>query len=241
MSRYLKFFAILSSVLIHFQVVSAQGYYEVRSEVIERKDVVGKKMKLLQVALKTTTGTPFISFAFPGKNTKQLHDAVLGYVKTLTTAYPYYYKLQIDDHVSGISYRCFETVGMHDSCFADIYALTYMNVIPSNDTLYVQVSPVSQLYATAFHAQLQITSTDAVASVNDVPFNFYSFIQPSMVLQEGGQAIWSRKTIPMRLAYPESIYDPEGNIVNAYNKQVIERFYDHHLVALKKYLDKNLD
>ena len=45
----------------------------------------------------------------------------------------------------------------------------------------------------------------------------------------------------MRLAYPDSIYDPEGNIVNAYNKQVIERFYDHHLVALKKYLDKNLD
>jgi hypothetical protein len=42
------------------------------------------------------------------------------------------------------------------------------------------------------------------------------------------------------LAYPDSVFDPKGNVVNAYNKEAIEDFYNSYVASLKTYLDRNL-
>lgn len=71
----------------------------------------------------------------------------------------------------------------------------------------------------------------------------YKFIQPadgrtqSAVSPHGGLLghATSRK-VNYKMAYPDSIFDPDGKVVNPANKKIIEAFFDGYITDLDQFL-----
>ena len=144
-----------------------------------------------------------------------------------------------------IIYRDFATIGSKEQCFADLVGLVYVYAIPEEDgTIKLDMS-TSDLFASVNNAVLRITPDDNVASDADVPFNEYKYVQPAdqTYLSSGSTASrillgsrTKRKKHSLKEAYPDSVFDPEGNVVNATNKVLIETFFNNYAEDLHNYL-----
>ncbi|HWV67304.1 hypothetical protein [Chitinophaga sp.] len=180
-----------------------------------------------------------VKLSYDGKKQRQLLEGILEYLKNRPT-------LKIDTVLNGgtvVVYRDFATIGNKQTCFADLTGLIYMFAVPEEGYISIRAGGNSKIYASVFDAKLRISPGDDVVSEQDVPFNEFKFIQPtdgrtqSAVSPHGGllgQAT-SRK-INYKLAYPDSIFDPEGKIVNPNNKKIIEAFYDGYIADLDQFL-----
>ncbi|WP_363440485.1 hypothetical protein [Chitinophaga ginsengisegetis] len=234
---------IRAALLFIFMLLSidtnAQGiYFQVKPQIDESTGgYIGRVQPVDDVQ--------YVKLAYPGKTKEQLYDAVVNYVKSHRGL-----KLDYTNDVKKtfLAYRDFATIGDKTKCGADLISLTYIGVVTDlKDTLLVSYSIASRIFATIFDAKLTISPGNDVVSENDVPFNEYKFVQPgagrtqSSISPNGGLlgAATSRK-INYKLAYPESVFDPNGKIVNPGNKKIIEDFFDGYIVDLKNYLDKNL-
>lgn len=173
---------------------------------------------------------PSIQFDYNGKSQKQLLQGVLNYLKERPG-------LKLDTLFEGdgpfLAYRDLATIGMKEKCFADLTALTYIYVTPENGFLRLRLGMRTKIYATINDARLSVSPDGIVISENNVPFGSLQFIRPGDYSNNG------RKKKP-GLAYPESIYDSEGKIINPTTKKLIEDFFDGYLIDLKNYLDRNL-
>jgi len=178
---------------------------------------------------------------FGGKTKKQLYEAIMQYVKARPTLV--LKPKATNEHL--ITYRDFVTVGSIDSCFADLVALTYVYAIPEDGLVKVSFGINSTIFATIFKAKLQITPDDDVASIGDAPFNEYKYVQPADdgVLQNRSAARTmllgsgvKRVKRSLKEAYPDSIFDPEGKIVNPFNKRIIENYYDWYAADLNYFI-----
>lgn len=232
----------ITSFFIFFVIASpasAQGkYFEVKLEKNQfSSGYIGKVLPIHD--------REYVKLAYPGKTKEQLYDAVLNYVKSHSGL-----KLEYSDNIKKtfLAYRDFATIGDKKKCSADLVSLAYIEVVTDvKDTLLVSYSPNSKIFSTIFDAKLLISPGNDVISEGDIPFNEYKFVQPedgrtqSSISPNGGLlgAVTSRK-INYKLAYPESIFDPGGKIVNSNNKKIIEDFFDGYILDLKNYLDKNL-
>ena len=193
------------------------------------------------VPLNNNDGTNAI-LNFNGKSKQRLFDAVMDYLKA-RPALVFKPKMSTPNL---ITYRDFSNIGTMDSCFADLVGRTYVYAIPLDGAIKISFGMGSEIYATIFNAKLQITPDDNVASIGDKPFNKYKYVQPAdegilesrstarqMLL--GGSSYKSGKR-SLKEAYPDSIFDPEGNVRNTVNKRIIERYYDWFAADLYSFL-----
>lgn len=180
-----------------------------------------------------------VTLPYSGKNKKQLLEGILDYLKNRPA-------LKIDTILNGgtvVVYRDFATIGNKQNCFADLTGLVYMFAIPEDGYISIRPSGNSKIFATVFDAKLRISPGGDVVSEQDVPFNEFKYIQPadgrtqSAVSPHGGLLgkATSRK-IDYKLAYPDSIFDPDGKVVNANNKKIIESFFDGYIADLDQFL-----
>lgn len=185
-----------------------------------------------------------VRLEYKGKNRQQLQQQVLAYLKerpalktdtVARTEWPF------------LSYHDFATLGTKEQCFADLVALTYIYVVPGDGYISVDLGMSTKIYASIFEAQLKIDPGGNVVSDNDVPFNEYQYVQPrdgrtsSKVSPNGGLlGLATSRKINYKLAYPDSVFDPDGKVVNPANKKLIEDFYDRYISDLKDYLDKHI-
>jgi hypothetical protein len=225
-------------VIISFSTYAQRKYFEV---VPEKNEVTGGYIgKVLPV-----DDPEYVKLAYPGKTKEQLYDAVMNYVKSHPGLKLDYNN---DTKKTFLAYRDFATIGDKKKCAADIVSLTYIGVVTDlKDTLLVSYSRASRIFSTVFDAKLVISPGNDVVSEGDAPFNEYQFAVPadgkaqSSIAPYGGLvgAATSHR-INYKLAYPESVFDSNGKIINPTNKKVIEDFFDGYILDLKDYLDKNL-
>lgn len=216
---------------------NAQGrYFEIKPEINEATGgYIGKVQPVDDVE--------YVKIAYPGKTKEQLYDAVVNYVKSHRGLKLDYSN---DAKKTFLAYRDFATIGDKKKCAADIISLTYIGVVTDlKDTLLVSYSRASKIFSTIFDAKLTISPGNDVVSENDAPFNEYKFIQPGAArgqrsISNGGLITIAPAGKNDKLAYPESIFDPNGKLVNPGNKKIMEEFFDGYIVDLKNYLDKNL-
>ncbi|SMC60259.1 hypothetical protein [Pedobacter nyackensis] len=154
--------------------------------------------------------------------------------------------LKVEEVVNGegayICYRDFASIGDKSKCYADLSGLTYVYAVPLDDMIKIRIGLTSKIYATLNDAKLQISPSGTVVSDNDVPFGDYKYVQPGGYKTGNTGGLIGKikeKTKSPGLAYPDSIFDAEGNVVNPVNKQIIEAFYDGYINDLKKFLDEN--
>lgn len=154
--------------------------------------------------------------------------------------------LKVDKVVGGqgayVCYRDFASIGDKNQCYSDLTALTYIYAVPLDDMIKIRIGLDSKIFATLNDAKLQISPSDAVVSEGDVPFGDYRYVQPSgYKTGNTGGLLGKMKEKVKRpgLAYPDSVFDAEGKVVNPVNKQIIEAFYDGYVTDLKKFLDEN--
>lgn len=174
-----------------------------------------------------------VSLPFKGKTPEQLYNGLLSYMKNRPGL-----KITYNKGVKSgfFQYRDFSFIGTKDKCFADLVALTYIGVVfDKPDSILITLGVTSKIFASIFDARLQITPDDDVASVNDAPFNEYQCMQPA----DERVMVTSTRTQKRELkqAYPDSVFDPDGKIVNAYNKELIEKYFDNYITDLKTYLE----
>ncbi|WP_436491078.1 hypothetical protein [Chitinophaga sp. ARDCPP14] len=180
-----------------------------------------------------------VKLPYGGKNRQQLLEGILEYLKNRPA-------LKIDtvlNNGSVVVYRDFATIGNKQNCFADLTGLIFLFAIPEEGYISIRPGSNSKIYASVFDAKLRISPGDDVVSEEDVPFNEYKFIQPtdgrtqSAVAPHGGLLgkATSRK-INYKLAYPDSIFDPDGKVVNPGNKKRLESFFDGYVTDLDQFL-----
>lgn len=180
---------------------------------------------------------------FGGKSKQQLYEGIMQYLK----ARPGFLLKPKSTNEHLITYRDFTKVGSIDSCFADLVALTFVYAIPEDGLVKISFGITSKIYATIFNAQLKITPDDNIASVGDLPFNEYKYVQPAdesviksrstahtMLL--GSSTGYKTGKRSLKEAYPDSVFDPEGNVVNQVNKRIIENFYDWFAADINAFL-----
>ncbi|MEY8762005.1 hypothetical protein [Chryseobacterium tongliaoense] len=229
----------LSLIFMFLSIITnAQGkYFEVKTEIDESTGEYFGNVRPIN-------DPEYVALAYPGKTKEQLYDAVVKYVKSHRGLKLDYTN---DNKKTFLAYRDFATIGSKKTCGADLVSLTYITVVTDlKDTLLVKYSSSSKIFATVFDAKLTISPGNDVVSENDVPFNEYKFVQPgdermrNSSFPNGGliSLVSSRKND--KLAYPESIFDPKGKIVNPSNKKVFEGFFDGYIIDLKNYLDEHL-
>jgi hypothetical protein len=216
----MKILTVLAFLLISVSAYSQEKYFEI----VLAHDSYGLMVKPID-------NKKEIILSYNGKTQKQLMVAVQKYIKERP-------RLKIDSENSNyVYYRDFATICTMEKCMADLVALTYINIAPENNgTLKVSLGLTSKIFSSIFGAKLNLNPDDIVVSDNDVPFNEYVFVQPA-----------DQKKSPIfkiikeaKLAYPESIFDSKGKIINPINKTLIEKFYDGYVADLKNYLDKKL-
>lgn len=216
-----------------------ERYFEVKPEINESAGgYIGKVQP-------TGDDPQYIKLAYPGKTKEQLYDAVVNYVKSHRGL-----KLDYTNDIKKtfLAYRDFATIGDKVKCGADLVSLTYIAVVTDlKDTLLVSYSRSSKIFSTIFDAKLVISPGNDVVSENDVPFNEYKFVQPGKgrtqsSISPGGGLLGAATSpnINNKLAYPESVFDANGKVVNPANKKIIEDFFNGYIVDLKNYLDKNV-
>lgn len=154
--------------------------------------------------------------------------------------------LKVEEVVNGegayICYRDFASIGDKSRCYADLTALTYIYAAPLDDMIKLRIGVSSKIYATLNDAKLEISPSGTVVSDNDVPFGDYKYVRPGGYKTGNTGGVFGKikeKTKTPGLAYPDSIFDAEGKVVNPVNKQIIETFYDGYIHDLKKFLDED--
>ncbi|MET3875951.1 hypothetical protein [Chitinophaga sp. OAE865] len=230
MNNVFKAIFTVTLLILTFSGHSQGKYFEV---VIEKGTYGNYGM------IKPLNGQYDVKLSYNGKKQRQLLEGILEYLKNRPT-------LKIDTILNGgtvVVYRDFATIGNKQNCFADLTGLIYMFAVPEEGYISIRAGGNSKIYASVFDAKLRISPGDDVVSEQDVPFNEFKFIQPtdgrtqSAVSPHGGllgQAT-SRK-INYKLAYPDSIFDPDGKVVNANNKKIIETFFDGYIADLDQFL-----
>ncbi len=168
---------------------------------------------------------------FKGKSKQQLIDAVLAYVDSHPE---YVLKTPGQGFKAGICYRDFSVIGGEEKYGADLIALTLVHVYPGEGNLQIAIIGDSNIYSTIFKAKLRITADDRVASDDDLPFNTIKYVQPPTRLTGKRSGVKEG----YGLAYPESVFDGEGNIINQASKDVIEQYYNALVKDLKAFIDK---
>ncbi|HEY8956911.1 hypothetical protein [Chitinophaga sp.] len=217
-------------LILNFSGFSQGKYFEV---VIEKGTYGNYGM------IKPISGQYDVTLSYSGKNRKQLLEGILDYLKNRPT-------LKIDTVLNGgtvVVYRDFATIGSKQNCFADLTGLIYMFAVPEEGYISIRPGGNSKIFATVFDAKLRISPGGDVVSEQDVPFNEFKYIQPadgrtqSAVSPHGGLLgkATSRK-IDYKLAYPDSIFDPDGKVVNTNNKKIIEAFFDGYIADLDQFL-----
>ncbi|EJL75809.1 hypothetical protein [Chryseobacterium populi] len=238
MMKIIKAVFPLMLLIISLHLYAQERYFEIRLEKNEFGG--GYTGKVLPI-----NDQQYVKLAYPGKTKEQLYDAVTDYVKSHSGLKLDYSN---DTKKTFLAYRDFATIGDKKKCSADLVSLAYIMVVTDlKDTLLVSYSSTSKIFSTIFDAKLRISPGNDVISEGDIPFNEYKFVQPedgrtqSSISPNGGLlgAATSRK-INYKLAYPESIFDSSGKIVNLSNKKIIENFFDAYIIDLKNYLDKRL-
>gem|GEM_PF-2633997 len=223
---------VASFMAISFSGYSQGKYFEV---VVEKGSYDGRNYG----KVRPLNNQYAVKLSYNGKSQKQLLEGILEYLKNRPT-------LKIDTILNGgscVVYRDFATVGNKQNCFADLTALTYLFAVPEEGYISINNGSISKIYASVFDAKLRISPGGDVVSEEDVPFNEYKFVQPtdgrtqSAVSPHGGLLghATSRK-INYKLAYPDSIFDPDGKIVNPANKKLIEAFFDGYIADLDQFL-----
>ena len=156
--------------------------------------------------------------------------------------------LKVEEVVHGegayICYRDFASIGDKSKCYSDLTALTYVYAVPLDDMIKIRIGLSSKIYATLNDAKLHVSPSGTVVSDNDVPFGDYKYVQPGGYKTGNTGGLLGKikeKTKAPGLAYPDSIFDAEGKVVNPVNKQIIEAFYDGYVTDLKKFLDENFN
>lgn len=182
------------------------------------------------------TGEKSIGMEFKGKTQKQLVMSVLKYVKSRPA-----YVLQDADTTGAatlgntphISYRDFRLICPEKTCKADIIALAYVHVYFKGDKIGVHIRNDTEIYSTIFNAKLRITPEGKIASDDDLPFNILQFIRPETKVKVN-KFIMSNDGD----AYPESIFDSKGRILNQPVKDALERYCNDLINDLKTFISK---
>ena len=235
-SKFHTVLLIAFFVALNNQAFSQQKYFSINYYKATGKGWTEGPTAKLEIATKEV----YIPLAFKGKTQKQFYEALHGYIQSRQR-----FKIDFDKGVGSgfFAYRDFSVIGNKDKCLADLVALTYVTIVFDHpDTLLVRVGATSKIYASIFDAKLLITPDNDVASVDDAPFNEYQFMQPDdeRVLTSNAWTGTRSKKRELKQAYPDSVFDPDGKVVNMHNKNLIENFFDQYIIDLEKYLRENL-
>lgn len=236
--KNIKAALVFAFILSSFGAKAQGKYFEV---ITEKNEITGGYVG----KVRPLNDPEYVKLAYPGKTKEQLYDAVVNYVKSHSGL-----KLDYTNDVKKtfLAYRDFATIGDKKKCGADLVSLTYIGVVTDlKDTLLVSYSRASKIFSTIFDAKLVISPGNDVVSEGDVPFNEFQFVLPaagrtqSSIAPNGGLiGIATSRKINYKLAYPESVFDANGKILNPGNKKIIEDFFDGYVTDLKNYLDKHL-
>lgn len=210
---------------------SQDKYFVVNYYKKEKADIFGKRA---YGKLEHVNSQFEIKLRFAGKTRQQLFKSILKYLNNR----PAFKVTKIDSSSAKpfFIYRDFATICDKKKCLADLVALSYIYIVPADNIVYIRLAPHSVIYATIFDAKLRITEEGDVASDYDAPFDEYKFVQPED--QKSGTGL-GKSTIRHKLAYPDSIFDRDGKIINPNNKKVIEDFFDGYFIDLKNFLQDN--
>ncbi len=150
-----------------------------------------------------------IAFVYKDASKQKLAQYLLNYAKQSG----FVIKRNVDDVIVIRSFQSF-CKNESDSCATKggLVSLTWLTLKIFDEKLDVYFK--HQLYSNFFNAELLINYNDDVASVNNVPFDHYSFTQP--------YPFGSYKN----LAYTDCVFDPNDNIVNPNVKREIEYYYN---------------
>ncbi|UNY97246.1 hypothetical protein MQE36_09060 [Zhouia spongiae] len=237
--RKQKYIIVLLFLLSITSIYSQEQYFEIVAK--KSTHPYDNRGYVYYGRIKPLSNQPYATLYFKGIGKKELHEAIMDYLKERPgmVVKPKH----TNEHL--IIYRDFATIGSKEQCFADLTGLIYMYVIPEEDgTVKLDVS-TSEIFASLNDAVLRITMDDNVASDSDIPFNEYKYVQPAdkTYLSSGSAASklllgsrTKRKKRSLKEAYPDSIFDPEGNVINPVNKALIEDFFNRYAEDLNTYL-----
>ncbi len=172
--------------------------------------------------------------AFQGKTKSQLYQMIKDYLK----ARPLLLLKEAYTTQDLITYRDFSYICDSSKSVADLIGKTYIYAMPEDNIIKFSVAKGSVIYSTLFHAKLQITQDDNVASIGDAPFNEYKYAQPKTeeILTSKSNFflgnVNKKKKIYMNLAYPECIYDSEGKLINPIIKNYVEQYYNQFVTDI---------
>ncbi|PUZ30002.1 hypothetical protein GA0116948_11515 [Chitinophaga costaii] len=183
------------------------------------------------------TGQKTVVLNFPGKSKQELTRNIFAYLQQRPQLIlkPKYSNEDL------ITYRDFSIVCDSSKCMAYLAALTYVYAMPEDGKIQLRFGKGSTLFSSLYKVDLRITRQDDVASIGNAPFNEYKFVQP----EDGGElrsnkilSGYHTAVIHYGIAYPESIYDPKGKLINPGVKQIIEQYYDTYITDLNDFLGK---
>lgn len=227
------FIAIIVSTLVSKSSFSQGKYFEITTVATRKsKEFRAKTEPDYFGVIRPLNNQPYVILEYRGQTVPQLMQAVLKYIKERKGLWVD--ALQETDNGDGIfiKYGDFATIGDTMQCKANLVSKTRIAVAFGTDgnikagQIGIYISPLNDIYSSLYgNAQFRISRDFVVITENGLPFNIYEFVQPKA--HKG-------------LAYPESVFDQDGKIVNPVNKRIIEAFYDSYVTDLKSYLDKNL-
>lgn len=230
MKKRIFFSFIITLTCISNLVLAQEKFYQLKFHGEDRSYVYAQIESV-------TTGGKSIGMEFKGRTQKQIIAAVFKYVKER----PAYVLHDADTtgavtfgNVPHISYRDFRLLCPEKTCKADIVALAYVHVYFEGDKIGVHIRNDTEIYSTIFNAKLRITPEGKVASDDDLPFNELQYIRP-----EDKVKVSEFKNSSDGDAYPESIFDSKGNILNQSAKDAIEQYCNDLMNDLKAFISKS--
>lgn len=214
------FLIFFSSLSIH-----AQGKY---FEIVKVKK--NRNTRLL-ATVKPLKNKKEIIINYNGKSKTQLIETVRQYLKNNPA-------LIINEDLNNIiEYNKFDSICTKQKCLADLVGLTTVRCdFSDNGKIKISLAESTKIYTSIFGAVMKRGAGNNIVSDHDVPFNEFQFVLPKNEII--GSTITKNE---WKAAYPESIFDADGKLINLNNKKIIEKFYDKYIDDLKIYLDKNLN
>ncbi len=228
----MRFYAIAVMICLSATCFGQEKFFELKFHGEDRSFIYAQMESVVR------PGKQYINIKFKGKTRQQLVAAVLKYIRDR----PAYVLHDADSTgasafagIPHISYRDFRLVCPEKTCKADIVALAYIHIYFAGDTVNVNLQMDTEIYATIFKAKLRITPEGKVASDDDLPFNVLMLVRPESKVKVG-----KFKNSSDGDAYPDSIFDSKGNILNQPAKEALELYYNDLMNDLKSYITNYL-
>lgn len=179
-----------------------------------------------------------VKLSFPGFNREQIAHAVFEYIKT----YPenVFVRQTFGTLGTTVIYRDFREICKIQDCKADLTALSFFNIIILDNELEFTFFNNTKIYSSMYDVGYYIAPNHAITTADGKPYNEIQYAYPNNTTYMKTSKFEKQKITYNYLAYPEAVFDFEGNVVNAKTKEAVESYYDWAFLEFRNYMISKL-